>query len=616
MEPGRSFGRYKLISRLGAGGMGEVYLATATGLDGVERQVALKIVRQLHQRRQKLMSLFLDEAKVSFLLNHPNIVQTYDVGQIDGHTFLVLEHVDGASLELLLERLAERAEALPPGIALYIASQIARGLDYAHTFTDVDRRPFPIVHRDISPGNVLLARGGQVKIADFGLAKSALRSVESDAGSVKGKLAYMPLEQLRGEPVDARADIYALGVMLYEMLAGAHPFGAVEQINYLDRLANKEPPRPLHQRAAVSSHVSELVATCMASAVEDRFGSAREVARLLDQNLRDLGSDVSEFELAELLGRVLAERPLSLPPSDDHPFDRVLGRELALAAQDGGVSTFYVREGAQRNREAGLAATVDDAAAPSWMSPTAVRTATEATTTGTTPLKTRPPWLLPLILILPLLLGGLLLARSWTSRSGQSGASDSSTAAKTAAKASPIDAARAVDLRKVAQAAVDAATAPTSAPASAGVTKATAALVLRPRPSGGRVTLDGQQMGVTPLSLSGLKPHKVLLVIETVGYRRFAQTVTLRPGATLTLEPTLQRRRRRITKTGWLSVNSDPWANVVIDGKALGNTPLLRQRLPVGRHRVTLINPGRKLRAVRTVTIRAGVVTKLSVLLK
>lgn len=609
MEPGRSFGRYKLISRLGAGGMGEVYLATATGLDGVERQVALKIVRQLHQRRQKLMSLFLDEAKVSFLLNHPNIVQTYDVGQVDGHTFLVLEHVDGASLELLLERLAERAEALPPGLALYIASQIARGLDYAHTFTDVDRRPFPIVHRDISPGNVLLARGGQVKIADFGLAKSALRSVESDAGSVKGKLAYMPLEQLRGEPVDARADIYALGVMLYEMLAGAHPFGAVEQINYLDRLANKEPPRPLHQRAAVSSHVSELVATCMASAAEDRFGSAREVARLLDQNLRDLGTDVSEFELAELLGRVLAERPLSLPPSDDHPFDRVLGRELALAAQEGGVSTFYLSEGAQRDREAGLAATMDDAAAPGWTSPTTGRTAAEAATTGTTPLKTRPSWLLPLILILPLLLGGLLLARWWTSQNGQ-------RAPKTAAKAPPIDAARAVDLRKVAQATADAATAPTSGPASAAATKATAALVLRSRPSGGRVTLDGQQMGVTPLSLSGLKPRKVQLVIETSGYRRFAQTVTLRPGATLTLEPTLRRQRRRVNKTGWLSINSDPWANVVVDGKALGNTPLLRHRLPVGRHRVTLSNPGRKLRAVRTVTIRAGVVTKLSVLLR
>jgi serine/threonine protein kinase len=596
----KSFGRYRLLRRLGAGGMGEVYLAEASGLDTVARKVAIKVVRQLYsgsssqvqaqRRREKLRSLFVEEAKVSFLLNHPNIVQTYDIGEIDGHTFLVLEYVDGAGLERVLERLAELARPMPVALALYIGAQVARGLEYAHSFVDHDGRVVPIVHRDVSPGNVLISRRGQVKVADFGLAKSAMRKVESDHGTVKGKLAYMPPEQLRGADVDSRADVYALGIVLYEMIAGAHPFGDVAQLDYLSRLAQKQPPPPLSTRAAVSPHLSELVATCMANAAEDRFGSTREVVRLLDQHVREVGVDSPEFELAELMGQVLeAPAPQASLAGEANLFDQVLGQELERAEAAGGLSTFFVA-GESKQTEPG-----DSDTKPPLGSPLADTVADE-------PLEAersrRWPLALALALFLAMGLGGALLWGGDGDVEPLSAAAD----AGTSVNGTPSDLARRAE-----------------SPRDVGLPDAAslARLVLRPSPAGGRVWLDGKPQGTTPLSLSRLGGKSVSVRIETPGYRRFEQQVVLRPGATLTLEPALKRvaRVRSPRGYGYLSVNSEPWAVVFVDGKRLKSTPVLRHRLRVGRHRVVLKNPS-KAKVVRRVIVCKGQETRVSVMLK
>ncbi|MCK5798261.1 MAG: protein kinase, partial [Deltaproteobacteria bacterium] len=160
---------------------------------------------------------------------------------------------------------------------------------------------------------------------------------------IKGKIAYMPLEQLLGKDVDPRADIYALGIILYEMIAGAHPFGEAQSLGYLDRLAKKEPPPPLDDRAAISSHLAEFVATCMASDRYDRFGDSREVVRLLDQHLRDVGANAPEFDLADLMSEILeTPAPQTSLAGETSFFDQALGQRLERGESQGGLATFLL----------------------------------------------------------------------------------------------------------------------------------------------------------------------------------------------------------------------------------------------------------------------------------
>jgi hypothetical protein len=565
----RTIGGYRVQRRLGFGGMGEVYLAVAAGLEGVERPVAIKLIRHLHQQRPDFIEMFIEEAKVSFLLTHPNIVQTHEIGEVDGHYFLVMEYVDGTNLEELLHFFDARVgQPLPAAYGLYIGAQVARGLEYAHTLRDRRGNPLNIVHRDVSPGNVLLSRDGQVKVTDFGLAKSELRKVESQAGQIKGKLAYMAPEQFRGRSVDGRADVYSLGLVLYEALSGRHPFGEHDKITLETRVRELAIP-PL---AGVAPHLDPplvaLVERCIAEDPSRRFGSARELGRELDRCARELGLTVSDYELAEFIARARGEAEAR--PVAPHPFDQALGMELRkVDAEAPGVSAF-VRVPTEEDEEA------REEAAPQ--------------PTTQPPVAPRRWW--PLTLVLLLVAIGVGAAGAYLARRGEE--------------------AVAVGPRPDARGAVaDARPAPPVAPRRA-------TLHVRPDPPGGRVLVAGLGRGTAPVSISGLPAGTVRVQIELAGREPYDQQITLEPGAELTLQPRLARirpaarpRKRRLT--GTLSVNSDPWAVVHVDGARIKSTPLVRHRLPVGKHVVLLVNPVRKLRARRTVLIRADRETQLSV---
>lgn len=213
-----SFGPYVLNRRIAVGGMAEVYAGRVERSDGFSKRVAIKRMHSEIGADPAFASMLADEARLCAALNHRNVVQTFDLEEVDGALVLVMEYIDGTDLGRWSQALWARGEQVPIDLAVYIAGQTCRGLDYAHRLTDDCGRPLGIVHRDVSPQNILLSEAGEVKIADFGIART--RDRVSDPGILKGKYLYMSPEQARMEPIDARSDVFSLGVVVWELLAG------------------------------------------------------------------------------------------------------------------------------------------------------------------------------------------------------------------------------------------------------------------------------------------------------------------------------------------------------------------------------------------------------------
>jgi len=317
------FGRYRLVRRIASGGMGDVYRAVAQGLGDVEKAVAIKLLKPELAKDPDFVRMFEEEAKVSFLLGHTNVVQTFDVGRIDDRYFIAMELVDGMTLATLLDRCrGTLGQPLPFRHALTVASESLRGLDYAHRAKDGNGRALGIIHRDVSPTNVFVSSEGEVKVGDFGIALSALRSSRSRAGTVKGKLSYMPPEQLRGEPLDARADVYAVGAVLYEMLTMRAPFfgGGMELIPLvLEGIF----PRPRERVPEIPEELEKIVLGAMAKDRENRPESAHAMRDRIERFAMSQGWPLSTSAFAEFVRRVGEE-----PETSDPGFGDALAREI------------------------------------------------------------------------------------------------------------------------------------------------------------------------------------------------------------------------------------------------------------------------------------------------
>ncbi len=613
LQGGTQLGSYKIRSRLGEGGMGEVYLASAAGPDSVEKPVAIKLIRQLHHQKQDFLAMFLEEFKVSYLLTHPNIVQTYDLGQLEGHFFLVMEYVEGITLADLMRSRGDHGQGpLPVAIALYIGSQVARGLDYAHSLEDHAGHPLHIVHRDVSPCNVLISSSGQVKITDFGLAKSTLRREHTKAGMIKGKMSYMAPEQLKSVPLDHRADLYALGVVLYEMIGGENPFGDPDKLSPVRRFSIQTLPPLSDKITDLDPAILGLVDQCLSADPAQRPTSAREVGRALDQMSRNLGLSMTDYELADFITQATADAKAHT--AAPHPFDRALGLELQRVQGAGGVSSFLVATTAASGEQV-LSETLPgmDGDLQSLLPRPTASLFAAALHPGR-----RVRFivvLLAVVLLAVVLLATLIPDGTHHMTKAINNRTKAADNNKTEAATHKTEA---TDKR------TEAATHTTEAATDQGLKTAT--LKIEPSVAGARVLIDGKPAGTAPLSLSGLPTHRTIRVrLTRAGRRTYDQQVQLQPGAVLVLRPVLAPRSRstksKKTRTkarpkGSLSVNSEPWSVVSIDGVRVGNTPLIGHVLPAGRHHVQLRNPPRKLQMKRTVTIRPGQETRISVELK
>ncbi|ADO68857.1 serine/threonine-protein kinase [Stigmatella aurantiaca] len=280
------FGRYELVSQLGRGGMAEVYRARLLGEAGVTKPVLIKKVLPEFATDPGFINMFISEARISATLSHGNIAQVYDFGRVGEEYFLAMEFVDGQPLHRVIKRaLRSGLSAIPAPIALFIALEICRGLHYAHTRTDAQGRPLGLVHRDISPDNVLISYEGQVKIVDFGIAKAReLRGFTTEPGVVKGKYLFFSPEQARGEEVTPLTDVWATGVVLYEMLCGRMPLEGPPYV-VVPKLGKGDFPRPSEVKPDIAPALDALIMRALAVNRQDRYESSNAFAEALSEHL-------------------------------------------------------------------------------------------------------------------------------------------------------------------------------------------------------------------------------------------------------------------------------------------------------------------------------------------
>ena len=274
----REMPRFELSSRLATGGMAEIFIARQRFIGGVERKVALKRILPALSRDQQFVTAFLQEAAVASQLSHPNIVKIYDFGEERGRYFIAMEYVPGCDLATLLELCREREQFIPVPVALRIMADICAALDHAHRALGSDGQPLAVVHRDVTPSNVLISLDGPAKLTDFGIAKAATRmQARTRTGTVKGKLSYLAPEQVTAKSFDRRVDIYAAGITLWEMLAGRHAFHEGSEYETLSAIAAGRLPELGKWRSGLSAELQALVGKATALDPEARFAAAGEM---------------------------------------------------------------------------------------------------------------------------------------------------------------------------------------------------------------------------------------------------------------------------------------------------------------------------------------------------
>ncbi len=308
--PPESLGRYRVVRRLGAGGMAEVFLAKTAGAEGTEKVLVVKRVLPTFARSAKFISMFVDEAKVAMRLNHPNIVQVYAFEQVSGELVLAMEFVDGLDLGRLIGTARREGRRLSHALSAFLVMEVAKGLDYAHNRKDESGVPMDIVHRDVSPQNVLISYDGVVKIADFGIARARL--VSEETGVIKGKFSYMSPEQARGQRVDRRSDVYSLGVLLAELLMGRPMYPGQQGMEVLEQVREGRLTLPRQVDPSVPEELEQVVRRATAFDREERYQTARSLAGALSRWLHGQEELLDATDLERFIAEV-APREVTSP---------------------------------------------------------------------------------------------------------------------------------------------------------------------------------------------------------------------------------------------------------------------------------------------------------------
>lgn len=537
------YGKYVLLRKIAMGGMAEIFRAKTMGAEGFEKQIVIKRILPHFTDDEAFVKMFIDEASIASKLQHSNIVQIYDFDSEDNRYYIAMEYVEGADLKAIVERGLKLGKPLGPAQCVWIMMELAKGLHYAHT-KEYNGQPLNIVHRDISPHNVIMSHSGEVKLMDFGIAKAAQRSTKTLAGTVKGKCAYMSPEQARGKPLDGRSDLFALGIMLWEMLTHKRLFLGDSDFETLSNVLKADVPPPSTVNPEVPKELDAVVLKALAKDRDQRHASVedfgRELTRWFYANVQDLESvslkpylhDIFREDIERLRGEYTEERQMTLDASSAGvpaapgsspsvsaataaplPSDRTValpGGDLQAAETllDGSLNQSQVEAALAASRGqvssdgATVALSVGGAPQGPGVGTGNFQQATGAfpqghtgTFTGQTSQRTSPiAWIL--LLVLMVVVGGV----GWLMykvMDGQSGPQASSAPPTREAPAAQMQA----------------------APAGNAV------LELKVDPYSAKVTADGKAVDG---KLSGLaKGQKVVIVAEAPGYERFEETVTI-----------------------------------------------------------------------------------------
>ncbi len=350
-----TFGRYELLRKIAAGGMGAVYLARQKGPVGFQKLLVLKRLLPHLSEDDEFIQMFLDEGRIAAHLNHPNIAQIYDLGDVDGQYFIAMEYVHGEAVGPLGLRAQQRKVAIPLGLKLRIIADAAAGLDGAHTARSPSGRKLALIHRDVSPQNVLVGFNGGVKLIDFGVAKASGKLSQTTVGTIKGKHAYMSPEQARGEPLDHRSDVFGLGTVLYELLTQTRLFKRDTEFATLKAVVGAKIVPPSELVPDVPKALDAIVFKALARKREERFSTAGELQLALEEFLMQHKLQSTPAHLAafmrDLYAEELEEERFAAEPTVIH-YDPKLAARLAASAP---ASEKAAPQGGGASRSAALA---------------------------------------------------------------------------------------------------------------------------------------------------------------------------------------------------------------------------------------------------------------------
>ncbi|HRC56376.1 MAG TPA: serine/threonine-protein kinase, partial [Kofleriaceae bacterium] len=308
----RQFGPYRLVRQVAVGGMAEIHLAKAKGIAGFEKYVALKMIHPNFAEDEQFIDMLVDEAKIAVQLTHHNIAQTFDLGRVGDTYYISMEYVDGADLYKVLRRASEQDIEFPLDVCAFIAKEIASGLDYAHRKRDVTGQQLGIVHRDVSPQNVLLSYAGEVKLVDFGIAKATMKVKQTAAGVIKGKYYYMSPEQSSGGNVDSRSDIFSAGIVLYEMMTGQMLYLEEDLHRLLSMVRRADIASPCTLRPGIPAQLERIVMHALAKSPADRYQSGADLANDLERFLHAYSPVFTPAKMVALLRRSVGDPTLSI----------------------------------------------------------------------------------------------------------------------------------------------------------------------------------------------------------------------------------------------------------------------------------------------------------------
>ncbi|MDC0707493.1 serine/threonine protein kinase [Stigmatella sp. ncwal1] len=559
-QQGLTVGRYSLLTRLAVGGMAEIWLARQVGPKGFEKFIVIKRILDGLGTEPEFVGMFLDEARLAAQLNHPNIVQIFDLGEESGAFYIAMEYLPGENLASVVRAGLRQGRPLPIPFAVRIIASAAEGLAYAHAKTGPDGALLGIVHRDVSPQNLLVTYDGVVKVLDFGIAKAATRESQTLVGQVKGKASYMSPEQARGLSLDARSDIFSLGVILFEMVTHSRLFKFAEPLVALQAVASEEPiPLARARNPEVPEALGHIIAQALARQPGQRYPTARHFQSALEEWLRGQNEATGSAELADYMSQVFG--------------DRIQERARLLeAARSGELTSSSARRVAARSSSMNTL-------------PEPVPQAEEETTL-------EQPWLQHRRLRLAGVAAVVLAVGVGAGVALLSARRMPAEPVAVAAPAPPV-------------------------------------LTIETDPPGARLMVDGKDVGRAPVSLDtlALGEHKVAASLEgrVTAERRVKlahpgeramvvlslAAVPVPPAA----EPLAQEKDGpaaasppRVSKRapGRLTLDTTPWTHVFLRGRKLGDTPLIDQSLPVGRHQLKLVNESKNISTVIEVEIRSG----------
>jgi serine/threonine protein kinase len=591
------YGNYFLIEKIATGGMAEIFRAKRRGLEGFEKLVAVKRILSHFSSNEEFISMFIQEAKVAALLTHPNIVQIYDLGKVEDSYYIAMEYVAGKDLRSIIKRCRESNIGFNMEQVVYVISKVCAGLDYAHRKKDLKGQDLNLVHRDVSPQNILISYDGDIKLVDFGIAKAASQSSETRAGVLKGKIAYMSPEQAWGRILDKRSDIFSAGILLYELLTRERLFKGDSDLNTLEmvRVCRIDPPAAINKD--IPPELEGVVLRALAEDPGQRYQRAGEMQAELEKflftgryepgkiNLHPVMQQLFEAEIAHEAQIIKEMEELFFASSSYEEKTVVADIPPDIQAMEEKLQKVVTLESTSPSlKTTPPTFEVAPSALPEKAPPSVKRPRVAAPSLKVPPAKSKKP-LIGAVVGLALVAG----AAFWAYKSFvPSSPAVSREKSKMESAATP--AAQSTEAKV-----------PPGGTPLAGLQKA--AITVSSTPTGAMIWLNNQKLpSSTPTTLDNLASDKeYVIAVRKDGFNDWTTKVSPKAGERLNISANLAPRLM-----GTLSVDAKPWAEVLVDGQPKGTTPLAAINLTAGKHRVTLRNPNLQAEESFEVLIESG----------